>query len=672
MLKKNIRRQVLVPLTLTFVMLTGMFVYTSYSIRMEEYSNTLQNRYKRVQNILTSIIDSHAESMMTSIEFIAEQKRFQNAMLAQDRNALLNHGSGLLERLSNRLQVTHFYFYDKKGEMILRVYQPENISSTTTRYTKQQAMKTGKPYSGLELGVGGTFTLRAVYPWKVNNNVIGYIELGQEFDHILQELKTVTEIDFLVSLDKRNLERSAWENSMQMLGREANWDLHQDKVIIDQTIPSIPAKTATQLISTDLQEITSGLKVTIADATYRARSFPLQDVTKQNVGDFVMLNNITAQTSKFRTFIIQIALFSLILCGCFFSLAYKVLGRVDARLAENQERLRREFDKQANTNRTLENEVAARKHTEQRLVELNEHLEQRVEERTTELNSLNSALETAYKNLQSQQATILQQDKMACIGQLAASVAHDINNPIGFVAGNLEVLRVYWNKMVSFITTQQSALAVSAAKPLLEKVENERNKLKINYIQDEFNCIIAESLEGTERVKQIVLNLKGFSRLDNADAQYADIRECLESTIGIVNNELRHKADIVKEYSDTPEVFCYPQQLNQVFMNLLLNASQAIDKWGTIAIKTWSDENNIFVAISDTGCGISGQNLERLFEPFFTTKEPGVGTGLGLPIVKEIIKRHNGDISVESELNKGTVFTLRLPLHGVESEAHHA
>lgn len=670
MLKNNIRSRVLIPLTLTFVLLTAVFVYTSYRMRMEEYEDRVQHRYKRVQSALASLVDNHAAMMSTAIAFISGQERFTQAMLAHDREALLKHGTAVLETILEGQQITHFYFYDTSGNMVLRVYQPENKSAGHNRYTKQQAMNSGKPFSGLELGTGGTFTLRTVHPWLVNGRLIGYMELGQEIDHILHELKMITEVDFIILISKQRLERAAWETGMQRLGRQADWNLLSDKVIIDQTIP-LPAPVAVRFATAGAVSEQLGAIVETNGKFYRSLSFPLRDAAGQVVGDFVMLRDLTEQTRAFRAFMAQVAAFSLVLCGGLFGFAYRVLGKVDMQLEENRKRLNEEFAKQAQTNRQLENEIAERTAAEERLVELNEHLEQRVQHRTSELNSLNQALENAYKDLQAQQATIVQQDKMACIGQLAASVAHDINNPIGFVAGNLEVLQNYWKKMARFVAAQQEMLRSCASERQRAEIEQCRHALKVDYILDEFNDVVTESLEGTERVKKIVLNLKGFSRLDEPEARQADIHDCLESTLGIVRNELRYKADIRKEYGVIPEIFCYPQQLNQVFMNLLLNASQAIEQWGEITITTWADTANLFVAIKDTGCGIPPESLERLFEPFFTTKGAGVGTGLGLSIVHDIIKRHHGEIAVVSEPCRGTVFTVKLPLHGLEPEAHH-
>ena len=678
MQEKKIRRQVFIPLTLTFLILTGAFVYVNYWLRMAHYEKGMQQRHEQVQHVLKNLVADRTRFMTSTIEFIADQKQFQHAMQTNNREALLLHGTPILKRLFGYEQITHFYFYDKNGAIVLRVYNPEDTTPAKPRFTKEQAMVRGKTVSGLELGHSGTFTLRVVFPWKVNGKLIGYIELGQECDHILQELKSIALVDYAVVLKKKYLERSAWEAGMKALGRAADWNLFQDRVLADITTPMPPPGLAT-LFGADADSKTYGKRVQINDRTYRVESFPLQDAAQLTVGEFVTVMDSTDKLATIRTFAVKVVAFSLLLCGSFFVYAYRVLGGVDRRLLNKREQLEREFEKQASTNKQLEFEVAERWRAEGDLVLLNESLEQRVAVRTRELNQLNlelaasnQKLEDAYNNLQIQQVTILQQDRMACIGQLAASVAHDINNPIGFVAGNLEVLKNYWSKLSAFVAVQDEALRSSAPPELLDSLVERRTTLKVDYVLDEFNAVLAESLDGAERVSQIVLNLKGFSRLDEKEARLADLHECLESTLNIVMNELRYKADIKKEYGEIPLLLCYPQQLNQVFMNLLINASQAINGWGKITIRTWAEHQCIYVAIGDSGAGIAKDNLHKLFEPFFTTKEVGGGTGLGLSIVQEIIKKHRGDITVVSEPGEGAVFTVRLPLEAPPREIGNA
>lgn len=306
-------------------------------------------------------------------------------------------------------------------------------------------------------------------------------------------------------------------------------------------------------------------------------------------------------------------------------------------------------------------ENRARHKAEEALQQLNEELEQRVTERTVEL-------ETAYNELKIAQSRILHQEKMASIGQLAAGVAHEINNPLGFLLSNLRTLDRYTDRLVEFILTQTAVLQRAAAllpelgPELLAEIELAETKVKLKRILPDIKELLAESVEGGERMKQIVINLKSFVRLDEKEKQSADLNEGLESTLNIVWNELKYKAKVKKAYGELPQIECNLGQLNQVFMNLLINAAQAIETQGEINITTSCENDNLFIVIEDTGCGIPPERLSRIFEPFFTSKEVGKGTGLGLSIAYDIVKSHNGEINVESEVGRGSRFTVRLPV----------
>ena len=262
------------------------------------------------------------------------------------------------------------------------------------------------------------------------------------------------------------------------------------------------------------------------------------------------------------------------------------------------------------------------------------------------------------RELTETQAKFLQQEKMASIGQLAAGVAHEINNPIGFISSNLGTLGKYATRFTGFIKAQADVLSGMKS---AEELAEERKRLKIDHILADVEGLIRESLDGADRVRKIVADLKSFSRVDEAECKYADLNECLASTINIVWNELKYKAELVRDFGEIPQVKCYPQQLNQVFMNLLVNAAHAIDRHGEITVRSWGTPGSVCVSVSDTGCGIPKEQINRIFEPFFTTKEVGKGTGLGLSISYDIVKKHNGEISVQSEVGKGTTFTVTIP-----------
>jgi two-component system NtrC family sensor kinase len=279
-----------------------------------------------------------------------------------------------------------------------------------------------------------------------------------------------------------------------------------------------------------------------------------------------------------------------------------------------------------------------------------------------DLTRKNLRLNEALAALKRSQAKILHQEKMASIGQLAAGVAHEINNPIGFINSNLATLGKYLSRLTGFLAVQSGCIAAGAPPEQVESVRQEQIRLKIDYIVKDLEDLVRESLEGAERVRSIVADLKSFSRLDESEFKQADLNECLRSTINIAWNEIRYKATLKKELGEIPRTRCYPQQMNQVFMNLLVNAAHAIEQQGVITVRSWEEDGYVCISVADTGQGIPEANLNRIFEPFFTTKEVGKGTGLGLSITYDIVKKHNGEITVRSEPGKGTVFTVRIPV----------
>ena len=262
------------------------------------------------------------------------------------------------------------------------------------------------------------------------------------------------------------------------------------------------------------------------------------------------------------------------------------------------------------------------------------------------------------------QNQLLQSEKMASIGQLAAGVAHEINNPVGYVNSNITSLEGYLNELISLINEISESENITS-----EDIEKFKKEIDYDFIKEDVKQLLNESKEGINRVKKIVHDLKDFSHVDEEEWQWTDIHKGIDSTLNVVNNEIKYKAKVIKEYGDLPDIECIASQLNQVFMNLLVNASHAIEEQGTITISTGKANNEyVWIKVSDTGKGIKKENINKLFEPFFTTKPVGQGTGLGLSLSYGIILKHGGKIDVESELDKGTQFTVTLPIKQQKSE----
>jgi two-component system NtrC family sensor kinase len=292
----------------------------------------------------------------------------------------------------------------------------------------------------------------------------------------------------------------------------------------------------------------------------------------------------------------------------------------------------------------LKDEIATRQQFEKDLQALNATLESKVAEEVA-------------KNRE-KDGMLLHQEKLASLGQLAAGVAHEINNPMGFIMGNLNTLKEYVISLQKYCRFVDETVPENSRSVLQEF----RKQLDLDYILDDLQPLLVESSEGAERVRRIVLDLKDFARSDEQGMYEADLNQLTQSTINIVRNELRYVAQLDLQLGELPLVLCHPQQINQVISNLLVNAAHALEQQGVITVRTWQEGSFVVLSVADTGKGILPENLTRIFDPFFTTKEVGKGTGLGLSISYDIIKKHGGEITVASEAGKGTIFTVQLPI----------
>jgi len=294
-------------------------------------------------------------------------------------------------------------------------------------------------------------------------------------------------------------------------------------------------------------------------------------------------------------------------------------------------------------------DVTENRNAEHLLEEYRYNLENKVLDRTRALNEKNQALQDAVQQLQATQQELILQSKMASLGSLVAGVAHEVNNPIGAVNSAADVSTRCIDRLLKLIESSQN---------LDELRSNETFRQLVEMLKENHRITVTAG----NRIAKIVRSLKNFARLDEAEFQRADLHEGLDSTLTLVHHELRNRAIVLKDYGNLPLVYCSPNQLNQVFMNLFINASQAIDGKGEIRISTRADDANVCIRIADNGKGILPEHLPKIFDPGFTTKGTGVGTGLGLSICYNIIQKHKGSITVESEPGQGTEFTITLPI----------
>jgi two-component system NtrC family sensor kinase len=265
------------------------------------------------------------------------------------------------------------------------------------------------------------------------------------------------------------------------------------------------------------------------------------------------------------------------------------------------------------------------------------------------------------------QNQLLQADKMASIGQLASGVAHEINNPIGYVYSNFDTLDRYLSDIFALLERYREAAESMPDQTLRARLRGAWQEADLDFVKEDVLALMVESKEGITRVKQIVHNLKNFSRAaGDENWQLSDLHQGIDSTLNIVGNELKYKIEVCKHYGELPQVQCRPSQLNQVFMNILLNGADSIKQRGTITISSGVDRDNVWIEFVDTGEGINPEHLNRIFDPFFTTKPVGKGTGLGLSVAYGIVMAHSGRIDVRSEVGSGTSFRVWLPIRQPE------
>lgn len=286
-----------------------------------------------------------------------------------------------------------------------------------------------------------------------------------------------------------------------------------------------------------------------------------------------------------------------------------------------------------------------------------------------ELLQANRELKVLNSKLSDAKSKLIQSEKLASIGQLAAGVAHEINNPIGFIFSNFGTLEQYLQDLFQMLSAYEEAEAGMQDAEALARIRQLRDDLEIEYLREDIPNLMRESRDGIQRVRKIVQDLKDFSRVDaRQEWESVNLHHGIDSTLNIVNNEIKYKADVVKQYGDLPEVQCLPSELNQVFMNLLVNAAHAITKErGTITIRTGAEAGEAWVEVADDGAGIPAENLERIFDPFFTTKPVGQGTGLGLSLSYGIVQKHGGRMEVTSEIGRGTTFRVTIPVERAET-----
>lgn len=353
----------------------------------------------------------------------------------------------------------------------------------------------------------------------------------------------------------------------------------------------------------------------------------------------------------------------------------KALKQWQAALLESNENLNQQTQRLTELNQTLDMKVQERTKQikRQQTATLNilqdvKKAKEDAEQAQQQLSNAHQEVKKSYEQLKQTQSQLFQSEKLASIGQLAAGVAHEINNPVGFISNNMEILQEYiqnYTKILRIIDNLKRQIEdgdIEKARSTIAELKKFEEEINLDYIMNDVNTLLEHSSRGLERIRKIVMDLRTFAREENAETmELVKIEEIIDSILSIVQSEIKYKAELSKEYTDTPLIKGNAQRLGQVFINLLVNASQSIEEKGKITIKTYRQDKFVCIDVVDTGKGISPENMKKIFDPFFTTKPVGQGTGLGLSVSYEIVKKHGGEIKVQSKVGEGTTFTVKVP-----------
>ncbi|NEP17090.1 MAG: hypothetical protein F6J97_09295 [Leptolyngbya sp. SIO4C1] len=671
--QESVRAKILPPLVTAICLLQAIFLGVFWRQQATDMAAVEAVTAQRVQDLLQEEMQSDIAKMDTAMEVLIRDAELAEALAALDRARLSAIAMPIFQQFRSEHQITHFYFHRPNRVNLLRLHKALK-GDLINRSTIQTAEQTGQPSAGLEQGPTGNPVLRLVYPWRSGfadttasdlftpprrGELLGYLELGIEFEDISRRIHEILDVELILAVDKAYLDRQRWAGRNQKLGRQSDWEAYSNHVIVDQTVAAIPAAVADNIDRLDAAVTDTGrLRISENGQTYQVLFLPFNDIDNRELGYVIALKNISADVQQVRQTVLLAIISTVGIGASLVGFFYAFIGRVERNLNERTHKL------------ALTTEALA--HSKAELEAYSQTLEQKVEDRTQALRSNNQTLQETLSTLKATQAKLIQTEKMSSLGRFVAGIAHEINNPISFITGNIQHVQNYLEDLFKLLALYRQACPNPAA-----ELQTALAEADIEFLQQDLPKTVQSIQTGSDRIRDIVLSLRKFSRLDEASYKAVSLHENLDSVLLLLQSRLqatpqRPEIQVQKDYEALPSIDCYASQLNQVLMHLITNAIDALDRWEsgesdravpTLALRTTCQDGCIIVQVADNGPGISSAVQQQIFDPFFTTKPVGQGTGLGLTVSYQIIhEQHGGRLTCESTLGHGSVFTIEMPI----------
>ena len=622
----------------------GYAFYQSHHLRVAEVRNTTA---QRTGDLVRSELDNYVALMSAALESITRDPTLATAMRSRDTGALLARATPLFERLRSQFHVEHFYFHAPDRRNVLRVHDPNEKGDLINRFTLIEAQRTGAPGAGIEQGPTGNCTLRVVYPWRdAGGELLGYLELGTEFETVAQRVHDLLHVDLIALVDKRLLDRKKWENRNQRLGRQTAWPEYPDFVVIDRTVKEIPAPLR-RFLSAGLPALGQTTIDSDAGGVAQVVFLPLADVSGHTLGELVVLRDITEITSQVRQSFVFVAIAFGLVGGFLVLFFYVFLGKIE---------------------RDLNDRTA-------RLAEANATLERRVAERTADL-------EAAHRKL-------VETARLAGMAEVAIGVLHNVGNVLNSVNTSAGVIAGTLRRSELRSLGQACELIRSNRATLGNYLSSdERGKLLPDFLLDVAKCLNAEQQQvlqeleslagGIDHIKQIVSDQQSVAKGGNLVESVVP-NELVEIAVGLQRGSFeRHRIQMTRRLADVPAAPLDKHKVLQILVNLIGNAKQAVVESGrdersiTLALASVRDGDRTWLRfqVIDNGIGIAPENLTRIFAHGFTTRESG--HGFGLHGAANLAAEMGGSLTAASDgLGRGSTFTLDLPLPTVATAATH-